>query len=79
MRIKLIKIGNSRGVRLPKKVIEKYNFKDELVMEAHEEGVILKPIKDDAKLSWDETFSETAAENEDWSDMDALDNEGLEA
>lgn len=78
MNIKLIKIGNSRGVRLPKKIIEKYHFKDELIMEVREEGIILKPKDKDSKLSWDETFKEMSTQDEDWSDMEALDSEGLD-
>ena len=77
MKVKLINIGNSRGIRLPKKVIEKYNFKDELILEACDDGVVLKP-KEDLKLSWDDTFAEMASEKEDWSDMGVLDNEGLD-
>jgi len=42
MTIKLIKIGSSRGVRLPKKLIEKFNFGDELEMEIRKDGLLLK-------------------------------------
>jgi len=78
MKIKVIQIGNSRGIRLPKKVIEKYRFHDELIMEVCEEGVMLKPKEEEAKLSWDDTFAEMASEKKDWSDMDILVDEGLD-
>ena len=35
---RLIQIGNSKGVRIPKNVIDKYNLVDELEIVESEEG-----------------------------------------
>ncbi len=37
--IKLIPIGNSKGIRLPKKILQKYGFSESVVLEEKEEGV----------------------------------------
>lgn len=45
MTIKLIRVGNSMGIRLPKKVIEQFNFTDEIDAEIKKEGLLLKKKK----------------------------------
>jgi antitoxin MazE len=64
-RVKLAAIGNSRGIRLPKAVLTRYGFGDELLLEEREDGVFLRSTED-GRLSWEETFRETAAEKESW-------------
>jgi len=44
MKVKLIKIGNSLGVRLPKSVIEECHLQPELILIPKENGVELKSI-----------------------------------
>lgn len=75
--LKVVPIGNSRGVRLPKAVLDKYAIKDAVVLEEREDGLLLKR-KNDKRLSWEETFRETAREHEDWSDFDATTADGLD-
>ena len=75
--LKVVKIGNSRGVRLPKAVLERYEIKDALVLEAREEGLLLRGKKDQ-RLTWEETYRAAAREKEDWSDLDAAVADGIE-
>jgi antitoxin MazE len=55
MEISVIKVGNSKGIRLSKTLIERYNIKDtvELIMEKG--YIILKP-KVEVRKGWDESF-----------------------
>ncbi len=76
--LKLTRIGNSRGVRLPAGLIKRYGFADSLAGEAREEGLLLKPKKP-AKLSWAETAREMAASDEDWGEWEAADADWLES
>lgn len=55
MTIPLISIGNSRGIRLSKTVIEKYNIKDSLEMIMEKDRIILKPSAG-ARKGWDAAF-----------------------
>jgi len=75
--LKVVRIGNSRGVRLPKAVLERYEIRDALVLEAREEGLLLRGKKD-KRLSWEETYREMAREKEDWSDLDATMADGID-
>ena len=75
--VKLIAIGNSRGIRLPKALLQKYGWGDTLVLEELDTGILLYS-KDSNKLSWENTYREMAANDEDWSEFDATVADGLD-
>ncbi|MCC6415352.1 MAG: AbrB/MazE/SpoVT family DNA-binding domain-containing protein [Opitutaceae bacterium] len=52
--LKVVPIGNSRGVRLPSPMLNRYRIKMALAVEERPEGILLKPVRDD-RLSWEET------------------------
>lgn len=72
--LKIIPIGNSHGVRIPKSTLEAYHFGNEIVCEELPEGLLLRHHKNQ-KLSLEDTFKEMAQADEDWSDLDAIDND----
>jgi antitoxin MazE len=53
--IKLIPIRNSKGIRIPKALIQKYGFDRLLLFEETDEGLLLRK-KDDDKPSWADTY-----------------------
>jgi len=57
MEVSIIKIGNSKGFRLSKTLLEKYNIQDkvELVLEASQ--IIIKPLSNPRK-NWDAAFKD---------------------
>jgi antitoxin MazE len=55
MQLSVIKIGNSKGIRLPKKIVEDYNLVDKVELILEKESVTLKPIKN-PRQGWDEIF-----------------------
>ena len=71
--VKLITIGNSKWVRIPKALLLKYGLKEEIILEEREEGLLIH-AKDANRLSWEETYKATAEEKEDWSDWLDLDD-----
>jgi antitoxin MazE len=75
--LKIVRIGNSRGVRLPKGVLARYAIGDSVVLEAREEGLLLR-ARDDKRLSWEDTYREMARDRDDWSDLDAAVADGLD-
>jgi antitoxin MazE len=75
--LKVVAIGNSRGVRLPKHLLAKYAIEDAVVAEERDEGVLLRS-KRDRRLSWKDTYKEMAEEREDWRDFEAAVADGLE-
>lgn len=77
--VKIAKIGNSRGVRIPAEVLRRYAFTDTAILEESVDGVLLRPKRQsDEKLSWKETAQAMAAASEDWSEWDALNADGLD-
>lgn len=75
--VELVAIGDSRGIRLPDTLLDKYGWSDWLLLEEVEDGVVLRG-KEAHKLSWKETYRAMAAEAEDWSDMDSALSDGIE-
>jgi len=57
MEISIIKIGNSKGFRLPKTLIEKYNIKDKVELILEKGYFILKPIAT-PRNGWEASFKE---------------------
>lgn len=64
MEIAIIKIGNSKGLRLSKTILEKYNIKDKVEMILEKGQIILKPI-DKPRENWENAFREMNANNDD--------------
>ena len=75
--IKLVPIGNSKGIRIPKALLQKYGLGSSLLLEETDRGLLLRK-KDDDKLSWEDTYRAMAKEKEDWVDFDTALLAGLE-
>lgn len=55
MEIPIIQIGNSKGIRFSKTLIEKYDFKEAVELILNEEFLIIKPVVHPRK-KWDLAF-----------------------
>ena len=79
--LKLIAIGNSRGVRLPQALLRRYGMTDQITVEQRPEGLLLRGTAS-PKFSLKQTFAEMAREQvagkEDWSDFDNAAGDGLD-
>ncbi len=75
--VKIVPIGNSKGIRIPKTLIQKYGLKNSVLMEETEKGLLLRNT-DENKLSWEDTFKAMADEKELWDDFDITLLDGLE-
>ncbi len=74
---KLVPIGNSKGVRIPKALLQKYALKNPLLIEETDRGLLLRN-KEESKLPWEDTYKAMANEKEHWDDFDATLLDGLE-
>lgn len=71
--LKVTRIGNSRGVRLPARVLRRYGIGETLIMEELAEGVLLRPAGPAVpRLSMEETARQMAGAGEDWSLWDTV-------
>ncbi len=78
LELKLTRIGNSKGVRLPVGLIKRYGFSESLAAEVREEGLLLKPKKP-STLSWADTARQMASSDEKWSEWEGADADGLDS
>jgi len=78
MEISISKIGNSRGIRLSKMLLEKYNIKDKVELILEKGQIIIKPISEPRK-GWDSAFKEMHENGDDQLLMgDVFEDEELE-
>ena len=64
METAIIKIGNSKGLRLSKTILDKYNIKDKVEIILETGQIILKPIESPRK-NWEIAFEKMNKEGDD--------------
>ena len=64
MEIAVINIGNSKGIRLPKAILEQYNITDSLEMILEKGKIILKP-KSTPRKDWEKSFEQMNTNGDD--------------
>lgn len=78
METSIIKIGNSKGLRLSKTILEKYNIKDKVELILEKGQIILKPVASPRK-NWEKEFMKMSKNGDDKLLMnDVFDDENLE-
>lgn len=74
----IIKIGNSKGLRLSKSILDRYQIKDKVEVILEEGRIILKPIAK-PREGWDKAFREMHQQGDDQLLVnDIFDDEHLE-
>lgn len=61
---KVIKIGNSRGIRIPKSIIDQSGIKTEVELEVKDNKIIIKSLSD-VRKNWDLAFQKMAENKDD--------------
>jgi antitoxin MazE len=56
MKVSIISVGNSKGVRIPKSVLEQCHFHDEAELEVENNKIVLKPLKKKVREGWAKAF-----------------------
>lgn len=64
MEVQVINIGNSKGIRLPKAILEQYNISDTLELILEKGRIILKP-KSVPRKGWEKSFKQMHARGDD--------------
>lgn len=73
MKVKIVKIGNSKGIRIPKVLLRQTGIGDEVNLQVKDNQIILKPIEIQARSGWNSAFSKMSTLGDD----KLLDNENL--
>ncbi|MCF8372426.1 MAG: AbrB/MazE/SpoVT family DNA-binding domain-containing protein [Bacteroidales bacterium] len=78
MELAVIKIGNSKGFRLSKTLIDKYNIKDKVELILEKDQLILRPVSAPRK-GWEEAFKKMNENGDDQLLFDEVfDNENFD-
>ncbi len=72
MKTNFVRIGNSKGIRLPKSVLEQCHFKDTVEIEVQNNALVIRAVQA-PRSGWPEAFSKMAQHKDDkFLDEDAL-------
>jgi antitoxin MazE len=78
MEVSVIKIGNSKGIRLSKTLLDKYNIQDTVEVILEKGQIIIKPLSRPRK-GWEKAFKKMAENGDDRLLInDVFDDENLE-
>jgi antitoxin MazE len=65
MQISVIPIGNSKGIRIPKSILQQLHIEDSVELEVHNKELIIKPIHKNIREGWSAAFKDMAMKNDD--------------
>ena len=78
MEVSVIKIGNSKGIRLSKTLLDKYNIQDTVELILEKGQIVIKPLSRPRK-GWEKAFKKMAEKDDDRLLInDVFDDENLE-
>ena len=64
MRARVVKIGNSQGVRIPKPLLEQTGIIGDVELEVDQNQIIIRPVLN-PRAGWDDAFVAMAKDNDD--------------
>jgi len=73
MKVKIVKIGNSKGIRIPKVLLRQTGIDDEVNLEVEDDQIILRPSKRSVRKDWNNSFRQMAEVKDD----KLIDNDNL--
>jgi antitoxin MazE len=65
MKVKLVPIGNSRGIRIPKAVLQQCEMADEVELSVKGRQIIVSPVSKSPREGWREAAARMAATGDD--------------
>ncbi len=72
MKTRIVRIGNSQGIRIPKLLLERSNLAEEVELQAHDNQITIRSARE-PRQGWAKEFRTMAAKGED----KLLDNNSL--
>ena len=55
MQLAVVSIGNSKGIRIPKTILDKYQISDVVDVEMRDDALVLRPVRK-PRDGWEEAF-----------------------
>jgi antitoxin MazE len=56
VKVNIVSIGKSKGIRIPKSISDQCNFNKEADLEVEHNKLVIKPVKKKIREGWDNTF-----------------------
>ena len=64
MRARIVKIGNSQGIRIPKPLLEQLKINEDVDIEIENNQIIIRPVLN-PRAGWDSAFQKMAENGDD--------------
>jgi len=64
MRARVVKIGNSQGIRIPKPLLEQTGIMDDVELEVDKNQIIIRPVAN-PRADWGDAFKSMSAKCDD--------------
>jgi antitoxin MazE len=64
MKVELVRVGNSRGIRIPKPIIEQCGFQDAVELRIENDHLVIAPARR-PREGWEEAFREAGPSTHD--------------
>ena len=64
IRTRIVKVGNSQGIRIPKLLLEQSGIDTEVEIEVHSDRLIIRAVGR-SRVGWDEAFAAMAQRKDD--------------
>ncbi len=64
MRARIVKIGNSQGIRIPKPLLEQTGIMEDVELDVDKDQIIIRPVSN-PRAGWDDAFKAMADRGDD--------------
>jgi len=64
MRARVVKIGNSQGIRIPKPLLEQTGIMEDVELEVEQNQIIIRPVSN-PRAGWNDAFMAMAERSDD--------------
>ena len=65
MKANIVSIGNSRGIRIPKSILDQCRIEKEVDLEVEGNKIVIIPSRERPRKNWDNAFGGMAARGDD--------------
>lgn len=64
MKTRIVRIGNSQGIRIPKTLLEQTGLRDEVEVSVQDDALIIRPVRR-VREGWTDAFRQMARQRDD--------------
>lgn len=65
MKASIVPIGNSKGIRIPKVLLQECHIGKEVDLEVKRESIVIKPVRSEPRKGWERAFKKMHGREDD--------------